>query len=87
VLPAAPFGAERIVVYASERPLDAIRVEPAGAVYRVAAQAGANLSVLARARSQPTLNENEKENERATELAAASSVDFSEYAVELLTLP
>jgi hypothetical protein len=60
-------------------------------VYRVAAQAGTNLSDFARASSQPTLNENEKENEkeneRATELASASSVDFSEYAVELLTLP
>ncbi len=89
----APFGAERIVVYASERPLDAIRVEPAGAVYRVAAQAGANLSVLARARSQPTSNGNDRESENdrkpdsAAELAATSSVDFSEYAIELLTLP
>jgi hypothetical protein len=67
----APFGAERVVVYASERPLGDLPTQPAGAVYRVE---GSRLESQMR---------NVKLNGGMNKDAAA----FSEYAVDLITLP
>ena len=66
-----PFGAERIVVYASERPLGDLPMQAAGSVYRVEGN---------RLESQMR---NVKLNGGMNKEAAA----FSEYAVDLITMP
>ena len=66
----APFGAERVVVYASERPLGDVSMQPAGAMYRV------------EGRMESRMRDVKLEGGTNKDTAA-----FSEYAVELITLP
>lgn len=66
-----PFGAERVVVYASERPLGDLSLQAAGGVYRVE---GGRLESRMR---EVKLDGN----------ANKSTAAFSEYAVDLITTP
>ncbi|MDP2787071.1 MAG: DUF4384 domain-containing protein [Pseudomonadota bacterium] len=67
----APFGAERVVVYASERPLGEISLQASGSIYRVE---GGRL-------------ESQVRDVKLDGGAKKDTAAFSEYAVELITMP
>lgn len=66
-----PFGAERVVVYASERPLGDVSMQAAGGVYRVEGS-----------RMEDRMREVKLDGNAKKDTAA-----FSEYAVDLITMP
>ncbi len=74
----APFGAERVVVYASERPLGDVTLQASGSIYRVEADRGSELKNRVR---EVKLDGGAKEQNNPDTAA------FSEYAIELITTP
>jgi len=73
-----PFGAERVVVYASERPLGEIKMSAVGDVFLLDKTASATLDQQIRGVKIVGVN-----NKTSSGIAA----EFSEYAVDLITTP
>lgn len=72
-----PFGAERVTVYASERPLGELKLQPAGSVYVVEDGKGPLANQVRGIKLVPA-------NGQAK---AETTAEFSEYAVDVITTP
>ena len=72
-----PLGSERVTVYASERPLGELKLQPAGSVYVVEDNKGPIANQVRGIKLTPTGGATKTD----------STAEFSEYAVDVITTP